>query len=144
MSFQWLYMRISEEKERRQRESLTLERLPAALEELHTVLKQAADTYAEAFGAESVQSVLLPNRIKITAMEERDGRWQPGSKVEVAIVPDIPGFRIERGEYSLAIEVGLLPSGKLFYRDREQDVYLTMEDLTRRVLDRTLFPHLRE
>ena len=144
MSFQWLHLRISEEKERRQREALTLERLPAALDELYTILKQAANAYAEAFGAESLQSVMLPKRIKITAMEERDGRWQTASKVEVAIVPDIPGFRIERGEYSLAVEVGLLPSGKLYYRDREQDVYLTMEDLTRRILDRTLFPHLPE
>src|ERR1700682_3962854 len=38
MSFQWLQMRIQEEKERRQREANILERLPRALEELHRSL----------------------------------------------------------------------------------------------------------
>ena len=47
-------------------------------------------------------------------------------------------------EYSLAIEVGVLPSDNLFYRDREQDLYLTLEDLTKRILDRVLFPKLTE
>ena len=55
-----------------------------------------------------------------------------------------PGFRIERGEYSMAVEVGVLPSNKLFYRDREQDKYLTMDEFTRRILDRVLFPKLRD
>jgi hypothetical protein len=40
--------------------------------------------------------------------------------------------------------VGVLPSDKLYYRDCEQDKYLTMEELTRRILDRVLFPKLRE
>jgi hypothetical protein len=76
--------------------------------------------------------------------EERGGRWQALSKVEVIAVPDMPGFRVERGEVSLEVEFGLLPSDKLFYRDREQDKYLTMEEFTRRILDRALFPALRE
>ena len=46
------------------------------------------------------------------------------SKVEVVCVPEMPGFRVERGEHSLAVEFGLLPSDKLFYRDREQDKYI--------------------
>ncbi len=144
MSFQWLHMRIQEEKERREREALTLERLPQALEELSQVLKSAVRAFTEAFGGDTVDIVLLPSRIKITARELQEGRWQNTGKVEVAIVGEIPGFRIERGDYSLAVEVGLLPSKKLFYRDREQDVYLTLEDLTRRILDRVLFPKLRE
>jgi hypothetical protein len=53
--------------------------------------------------------------------EERDGNWQALSQVEVVSVPNMPGFRVERGEYSLAVEAGLLPSDKLSYRDREQD-----------------------
>jgi hypothetical protein len=40
------------------------------------------------------------------------------------------------------IEVGLLPGDKLFYRD--QDQFVTMEELTRRILDRALFPKLGE
>jgi hypothetical protein len=144
MSFQWLHMRIQEEKDRRQREELTLARLPEALEELHGVLKVGVQAYMEAFGPESVDCALLPKRIKIAVLEQRDQRWQPAAKVEVSIVPEIPGFRIDRGEYSAAVEVGLLPSQKLYYRDREQDTYLTMEELTRRILDRALFPKLRE
>ena len=58
--------------------------------------------------------------------------------------PELPGFRIERGEFSLSVEFGLLPSDKLFYMDREQDKYLTMEEFTKRILDRALFPALPE
>ena len=144
MSFQWLQMRIQEETDRREREKLTLERLPPALEELHEILKEAVKSYTDVFGTESVDVALLPSRSKITAREQRDGKWQPAAKVEVIISEELPGFRIERGEYSVGIEVGLLPSKKLFYRDREQDVYLTMDELTRRILDRVLFPKLRE
>jgi hypothetical protein len=137
-------MRIQEEKDRRQREAMTLERLPQALEELYEILKQAIGSYAEVFGTNTVEITLLPSRIKITTREQRDGRWQDIGKVELIAVPEIPGFRVERGDCSLAVEVGLLPSQKLYYRDREQDVYLTMEELTRRILDRVLFPKLRE
>jgi hypothetical protein len=144
MSFQWLQMRIQEEKERRQREAVTLERLPLALAELHEILQQNLVPYTDAFGPEAVEIMLLPSRIKIVVREFNEGRWESSCKVEVVIVPEIPGFRIDRGEYSLAVEVGLLPSAKLYYRDREQDVYLLMEDLTRRILDRALFPKLRD
>jgi len=41
-------------------------------------------------------------------------------------------------------EVGLLPNGRLSYRDREADQYLNIEDVTRRMLDRVLFPKLKE
>jgi hypothetical protein len=144
MAFQWLQMRVSEEKDRRQRESSALERLPTALQELHTQLLSCVKEYTDAFGPESAEITLLPTRIKVSSREEREGRWHPASKVEVIAVADIPGFRIERGEYSLAVEVGVLPSNKLFYRDREQDKYLTMEEFTRRILDRALFPKLRD
>ncbi|MCU1236431.1 MAG: hypothetical protein JWP63_4398 [Candidatus Solibacter sp.] len=144
MAFQWLQMRVSEEKDRRQRESSALERLPMALQELHTYLASCVTEYTEAFGAESAEIVLMPTRVKVTSRDEREGRWHPAGKVEVVAVADIPGFRVERGEYSMAVEVGVLPSNKLFYRDREQDKYLTMEELTRRILDRVLFPKLRD
>ena len=87
---------------------------------------------------------MLPDRIKVTSREERDGKWRDLSTVEVICVPEMPGFRIERGEYSMEVEFGLLPSDNLFYRDRELDKYLTMEEFTRRILDRALFPGLRE
>jgi hypothetical protein len=144
MAFQWLTMRVQEEKDRRDREKTALERLPAALQELHVHLLSCVQGYTEAFGAETAEAVLLPTRIKIVSREEREGKWQPAGKVEVVAVADIPGFRVERGEYSMAIEVGVLPSQKLYYRDQEQDKYLTLDELTRRILDRVLFPKLRD
>src|ERR1035441_6406364 len=139
MAFQWLQMRIQEERERRELQAKHLERLPAALQEIHDYLDQCVQSYTENFGADSAKIVLLPDRIQVTVREERGGRWQTLSKVEVISVPDMPGFRVERGESSMEVEFGLLPSDKLFYRDREQDKYLTMEEFTRRILDRALF-----
>jgi hypothetical protein len=143
MSFQWLHLRIQEEKDRREREKLTLERLPIALEELHDILKQGVDAFQHAFGSGTVEVVLLPSRIRITARESKNDR-APAANVEVALSPEIPGFRVERGERAVDIEVGILASTSLYYRDRERDVYLNMEDLTRRILDPVLFPKLRE
>ena len=54
----------------------------------------------------------------------------------------LPGFRIERGGEPLEIVVGILPDQNLYYRDA--DKYLTMEELTRRILDKALFPKLGE
>jgi hypothetical protein len=144
MNFEWLRMRIQEEQDRRGRETSALDRLPRALDELHGMLKECVTNYTEAFGDESAEIHQRSGRIKVTGREQVDGKWQPIAKVEVISMPDIPGFRLERGEYSLAIEVGVLPSDKLYYRDCEQDKYLTMEELTRRILDRVLFPKLRE
>ena len=144
MAFQWLQMRIQEEAERRERRARNLARLPAALQDLHNDLAECVQSYTANFGANSAEIVLQPDRIKVTVLEERDGKWQALSKVEVICDLDIPGFRVERGEYTMAVEVGLLPSDKLFYRDREQDKYLTTEEFTRRILDRALFPGLQE
>jgi hypothetical protein len=144
MSFQWLNMRIQEEKERRQRETNIVERLPRALEELFNSVMLCVEDYNRAFGSEAADAVLLPSKIKVSVREPRDGKWVVASKVEVLSIVALPGFQIDRGETSLAIEVGLLPEDKLFYRDREHDKYLSMEDLTRRVLDRAFFPKLQE
>ncbi|HXB69839.1 MAG TPA: hypothetical protein VNY05_16420 [Candidatus Acidoferrales bacterium] len=144
MSFQWLQMRIQEEKDRRQREAQILEILPHTLEELHRGLAECVASYTGVFGAESAEIVMLPSKIKVTMHEPRDGRWQTTSKVEIGAVPAVPGLQIDRGEVSMVIEVGLLPGNKVFYRDREQDKYLTMEELTRRILDRAFFPKLQE
>jgi hypothetical protein len=143
MSFEWLNMRIQEEKDRRQREAEILERLPRTLEELHGHLAACVRNYTLVFGAEAADCVLMPTKIGVTVREERDGKWLQSSKVQVSIVPAIPGYQIDHGEVSMIVEVGLLPGGKVFYRDREQDKYLTMEELTRRVLDRSFFPRLQ-
>jgi hypothetical protein len=144
MAFQWLQMRIQEERERRELQRKHLDRMPAALQEIHDHLADCIRSYTENFGSNSADIVLLPNRIKVTVREERDGTWQVVSKVEVVCVPEMPGFRVEHADHSLAVEFGILPSDTLFYRDREQDKYLTMDEFTRRILDRALFPALRE
>jgi hypothetical protein len=64
------------------------------------------------------------------------------AKVNVATDLSLPGFRVERGSERLMIQVGILPGDKLFYRDG--DKYLTAEEMTRRMLDRVLFPKLVE
>jgi hypothetical protein len=144
MSFQWLQMRIQEEKDRRQREAEILACLPRTLEDLHRDLAACVANYTLAFGAEAADIALLPAKIRVMVREQRDGGWQQSSQVEVSTAPTIPGFQIDRGDVSMVIEVGLLPGNKVFYRDREQDKYLTMEELTRRILDRTFFPKLPE
>jgi len=144
MAFQWLTMRIQEERERRELRARHLARLPGALQELHDQLAECVTAYTDNFGSASADIVLMPNLIRVTAREQVDGGWKPGPKVEVSTVPDLPGFRIVRGEVTQEIEVGLLPSDKLFYRDHVADKYINMDELTRRILDRLLFPGLRE
>jgi|ERR1041384_8580450 hypothetical protein len=144
MSFQWLQMRISEEKDRRLRESQIQERLPRALEELHKEVSDCIENYVRSFGMQAADATLLGSKIRVVVREEREGKWQPRGKVEITAVPALPGFQIERENGPLVIEVGMLPGDRIFYRDQELDQYLNMEELTRRILDRTLFPKLRE
>jgi hypothetical protein len=133
MSFQWLQMRITEEKERRDRERMILERLPRALDELRESLTVCVDTYNQAFGADSASLALEQGALHIVA---------GGGKIKIAPDASLPGFRVERGSDPLLIQVGMLPGDKLFYRDA--DKYLTAEEMTRRILDRALFPKLTE
>lgn len=146
MPFQWLQMRISEESDRRKREAAVMERLPRALEEVHQALTECVENYKQAFGRESAEILLQSGRIRVTVRSEKDGKWQQGGRVELVTTPAIPGFQIDRGTGGepLVIEVGILPGGKLFYRDRAKDQYVTLEELTRRTLDRALFPNLNE
>jgi hypothetical protein len=144
MSFQWLQMRITEEQDRRRRESEILERLPRALQEVHENLNACVEAYRQSFGVQSAELQLGRSRIQVIVREESEGQWQQRSTVNIVAVPEVPGFRIERGGEPLLIEVGILPSDRVYYRDREIDQYLTMDELTRRILDRVLFPKLRE
>jgi hypothetical protein len=142
MGFQWLGMRIQEEQDRRQREAQILERLPRALEETYRQLASCVEAYAGAFGPESADILLQGSKIRITIRDEQDGKWQQRTKIEMSIVSSLPGFRIDRGGEPLMIEVGLLPGDKMFYRDKDE--FLTMEEMTRRILDRAFFPKLGE
>ena len=142
MSFQWLQMRISEEKDRRQREAQILERLPRVLDEVHRSLKLCVENYLEAFGPEAIEIYLQGQKLRITVREEQDAKWVNTAKVEIATLPKLPGLHIDRSGDRLDITIGLLPGDKIFYKDGEQ--FLTMEELTRRILDRAMFPKLGE
>jgi hypothetical protein len=145
MSFQWLQMRISEERDRRDREAVITERLPRAVQELHASLSQCIESYTEAFGSQAADVMLAGSKIRVVIRDVQDGRWQPCGKVEISGVATLPGFSVERANQEpLMIEVGMLPGDKIFYRDLELDQYLTMEELTRRILDRVMFPKLKE
>jgi hypothetical protein len=140
MSYQWLDMRIEEEKDRQSKESLIQKRLPEALEDLHVHLAECLAAYTLAFGLESAELYAAGPKIRITIRAHQDGRWEPRAKIEIVAESTLPGFRIDRGGEPLSIEVGVLPGAKVFYRD--QDEFLSMEELTRRILDRSLFPKL--
>jgi hypothetical protein len=140
MSFQWLQMRITEEKDRRQRESQILERLPRMMDEVHGALVACVESYVEAFGPEAIEMVYQSHKIRITVRIEQDARWEKSAKVEVTADAKLPGIHIDRNGDPLEIEVGLLPGDKIFYKDVEE--FLTMEELTRRIMDRALFPKL--
>jgi len=141
--FKWLQMRITEEKERQAREAMILERLPRASAEVYENLSTCIEAYQAAFGAGKIEMENLPDRIRILVRHGQDG-VEEQRHIEIVGMPAIPGFQIDRAGSPMVIEVGMLPDDKLFYRDREQDQYLSMEELTRRILDRALFPKLGE
>jgi hypothetical protein len=142
MSLEWLHLRISEEKDRREREARILERLPRALEEVYASLSACIEAYTQAFGPEAAQIRLEESRVVATVREQRQGGWEEISRVEISIAPKLPGFQVEGAGEPLPIEVGTLPGDRMFYKHR--DKFLTLEDVTRRILDRALFPKLGE
>jgi hypothetical protein len=144
MSFQWLDMRITEENDRRKREAEVLERLPRALEDLQKTLTECLEEYQKAFGPESAEISGHLSRLLITVREKQNGKWEPLSKIEIHADTKLPGFQVDRAGRPLAIEVGLLPGGKLYFRDSELDQYVNTEELTKRILDRGLFSRLPE
>ncbi len=142
MSYQWLEMRITEERDRRARLAELHRRLPLAFEELHRALAGCIAAYREAFGADAAQIQVDGLKVRVAVCEEQEGEWREIKSVGIAALPSIPGFHVERGAAPYLIEIGLLPGDKFSYRDCEENQYLTMEEVTRRILDRALFPKL--
>jgi hypothetical protein len=135
MSFQWLQLRITEEKERRDREAQILVRLPGAVDELGESLAACVEAYKAAFPADV--PVLTRDGLRLT-IKAGAGR------VNVVGDPQLPGFQIQGDGATLSVQVGILPGKNLFYLDLAADQYLSMEELTRKILDRILFPKLKE
>ena len=142
MNLQWLQMRITEELDRRVREDNLRKRLPTALEELHVSLTECLESYTEAFGPRSASIHFVTGRMRIEVRDEVDGRWVTRSEITICNDVKIPGFRVDRAGEPYLVEVGVLAGDKIFYRDG--DDYITIEELTRRILDRALFPKLVE
>ena len=142
MNLEWMEMRIAEEHDRRKREEDIRRRLPTALEDLNESLTECVRTYTAAFGQQSASIQFAAGRVRIEAREEVDGRWV--KRAEIAISNDfkLPGFRIDRAGEPYVVEVGVLAGDNVFYRDG--DDYITIEEVTRRILDRALFPKLFE
>ena len=137
MSFTWLSMRISEEQDRRKREQEILARLGPALDEMQETLTSCLTAYNSAFG---VGSAVVRREGTVLRVKVQD----PPGEVRIAVSTKLPGFEVEREGFSMPVEIGVLPGDKLYYRDRNADQYLTMDELTRRILDRVLFPKLQE
>src|SRR6185503_18519630 len=98
MSFQWLQMRITEERERRERERVIMERLPRAIEELHSSLSACVETYTQEFGSQAADAVLAGLKIRVAVRDVDGDRWVVRSKVEVNGDLTLPGFVIERAD----------------------------------------------
>jgi len=103
--------------------------------ELGDNLAACVEGYTAAFPAESVSVKREDFHLSIEA---------GGKRVEVLGDSQLPGFQIQRDGSNLAVQVGLLPGDRLFYLDVAAGQYLSIEELTRRVLDRVLFPKLKE
>jgi len=143
MSPQWLELRIQEEQDRRRKEAKTQELLPRAMEELHQQLSACVARYKQAFGEESADISNLVSKLRITIRDEQGGKWQQRDKIDVSLVSLPPAFKVQLGDAEpVLIELGLLPGDRFTYR--LNDKYLTVEDLSRSVLDRALFPKLTE
>jgi hypothetical protein len=136
MPFQWLTMRIGEEQDRRARQQQILERLPAAVDELSRELSGCIEEFNTAFGSDAAR--VQQNGITLTVT-------CGNNTADVVGDTELPGFHVLReGSPPLAVRIGVLPGDKLFYFDVAGDQYLSMEDLTKRILDRVLFPKLRD
>ena len=136
MPFQWLTMRIGEEQDRRTREHQILQRLPAAVDELRTELSGCVEEFNTTFGSDAARVQQSGMNLTVTCAN---------STVDVVGDTELPGFHVLReGSSPLAVRVGILPGDKLFYFDVAGDQYLSMEELTKRILDRVLFPKLRD
>ena len=142
--FPWLTARIAEERERRRREAEIHEKLPEILNELYQALTECVELYRQAFGPETAGISLAVSTIRITVSgaQPANAGSPAAQQVEVVLDPKLPGVSVRRASATLEITVGILPGGKPSYLDG--DLYLTIEDLTRRILDPVFFPMLPE
>lgn len=136
MSFQWLTMRISEENDRRERENAVLARLEEVFLELRAHLAECVETYNQAFAGAPARLEDLPGPVRTIRISAND------QQVEMSLDHTVPGFQIDQPSGRKSVITGVLPGGNMYYRD--VDKYLSLEEVTKMVLDRTLFPKLKD
>ncbi len=142
MTFQWIQLRISEEQERRNREDVVRARLPLALEELRDALCICASEFNTAFEDQAAEVASVANELRISVRQQRGGSWKDRARVTVSVNPELPGFTVAGAGEPRLVQVGMLAGDKLFYKSGER--YLSMDDLTKLILDGVLFPELGE
>ena len=142
MGFQWLEMRIAEEQDRRNKQAQILGGLPRVVDELYHSLQECVRSYRQAFGEEAADIRMQGSQIDVDVQEFSDGTWQPASHIAISTAPSLLALQVDRGGEPLLIELGVLPGSKISYRHGDQ--YLSLEELTRRILDRAFFPKLSE
>jgi hypothetical protein len=135
-------MRIAEEKERRSREDVVRARLPLAMEELRTALGGCASEFNRAFEDQAVEVASASNGILVSVRQQSGGSWSNRAKVTVSVKPELPGFAVTNGGEPIPVQVGMLAGDKLFYKSGER--YLSIEELTKLILDRALFPDFKD
>jgi hypothetical protein len=140
MTFPWLEMRINEERDRREREAEIMARLPRAVEEIFAIVEDCVKLYCEHFGEEAARATLQNGTIHVTVRAESAGRWTERGAIEITMMPELPGIEVNRDGERTQIQIGILPGDRVFYKLGED--YLTIEELTQKILDRTLFPKL--
>jgi hypothetical protein len=128
-------MRIGEERDRRAREAQILGMLPGAIDDLQAQLSACVDAFTTEFGGGTARIERTDRGLTVTG---------DGPPVDIVVDPELPGFQVKREASTLSVQVGVLPGDRLFYFDLAADQYLSMEELTRRILDRVLFPKLRD
>src|SRR5438309_11366726 len=100
MSFQWLQMRIGEERDRRAREKQILDRLPGAMDELEESVKACLDGYKAAFPGDPAELGRDGLRLAVAGT---------GGRVEVTATPELPGFAIASAGAAQQVPIGILP-----------------------------------
>ena len=135
MSFQWLEMRIGEERDRRAREKQILDRLPGAMDELEESVKACLDGYTAAFPGDPAAPGRDGLRLGVTGT---GGAWRSRLR------RSFPDSRSRRRARRSRFRSASCRATNCFISTWPEDRYLSMEELTKRILDRVLFPKLKD
>ena len=81
---------------------------------------------------------------KLTVTPNLPAQWNEAKILGVPLGRVRVGVEIRRNGSARQIQVGMLPGDRVYFLDLTADQYLSMEELTKLILDRVLFPKLQE